>query len=226
MLKTLKHWDREVFIYLNSLGIEKFDKFWIFVTQIETWFPLFLLFILLLFYYYRGKKGGTVVFFMILTFGVTMVFTGSVKEYVARLRPSNVEAMGELIRILQKPTSYSFFSGHASSSFSITTFVALSLQKYTKWIYLSYLWPFIFVLSRIYVGVHYPSDIFVGAVVGVTFAFLFHFLCQKTIKGKRFSDKSWFFFLYNIRTSFKYYLTSFTTKNPSLPWFWYKGIKI
>ena len=190
MLETLKHWDRQIFIFLNSLDIGKFDDFWIFATQIETWIPLFILFIFLIAYYYRGKKGGTVVFFMILTFGVTMVFTGLVKEYVARLRPNNVEALGELIRILQTPTSYSFFSGHASSSFSITTFVVLSLHEYTKWIYLSFLWPLIFVLSRIFVGVHYPSDIFVGALVGTAFAFLFHYLCQKTITGKLLSNKA------------------------------------
>lgn len=186
MLETLKHWDREIFIFLNSLGIEQFDGFWLFITQIKTWFPLFALFIILIFYYYRGKKGGTVVFFLLLTVGITMVFTESVKEYIARLRPNNVEALGELIRILQKPTNYSFFSGHASSSFSITTFVVLSLQKFTKWIYLAYLWPILFVLSRIFVGVHYPSDIFVGALVGTAFAFLFHYLCQKTIGHKRF----------------------------------------
>ena len=185
-METLKHWDREVFILLNSLGIEKFDGFWIFVTQIKSWFPLFFIFIILSFYYYRGRKGGTVVFFMLLTFGVTMVFTGIVKDYVARLRPNNVEALGELIRILQTPSNYSFFSGHASSSFSITIFVVLCLRKYTKWIYLSFLWPLLFSLSRIYVGVHYPLDIIVGALVGTALGILFYFLCQRTIAYNRF----------------------------------------
>lgn len=190
MLETLKHWDREIFIFLNSLGIEKFDEFWIFVTQISTWIPLFVLFAFLIIYYYRGRKGVIVVFFLLVTVGVTMLFTNVVKEYIARLRPNNVEAMSGLIRILQKPTNYSFFSGHASSSFSITTFMVLSLRKCTKWIYLSYLWPLIFVLSRIFVGVHYPSDILVGALVGTGFAFLFHNLCQKTLEGKLLSNNS------------------------------------
>lgn len=186
MIDTLKQWDRELFVFLNGLGIERFDKFWIFATQIENWLPLFFLFIILIFYYYRGKRGGTVVFFMLLGFGITMVFTGIVKDYVARLRPNNVEALGQLIRILQKPTNYSFFSGHASSSFSITTFVVLALRKYTAWIYLAYLWPIIFVMSRIYVGVHYPSDIFVGAVVGTTFAYVAYILCNRTLERSRF----------------------------------------
>ncbi|PVW17017.1 phosphatase PAP2 family protein [Marixanthomonas spongiae] len=189
MLETLKQWDRELFIYLNSLGIERFDGFWIIVTQIETWIPLFLLFFILIFYYFKWKRGGTILFFLLLTFGITILCTGLVKDFVARLRPNNVEALSEVIRILQKPTNYSFFSGHASSSFSITTFVVLALKEKTKWIYFAYLWPLLFVTSRIFVGVHYPSDIFVGALVGTVFAILFYLLCKKTLRHDRLKVK-------------------------------------
>ncbi|QNJ96865.1 phosphatase PAP2 family protein [Constantimarinum furrinae] len=174
MIEILKELDRELFIFLNSLGIERFDAFWLFVTQIESWTPLFILFIFLMYYFYKWRDASATVFFLLLTFGITILFTGIVKEYVARLRPNNVEALAELIRILQKPSNYSFFSGHASSSFSITTFVVLVLRKHTKWIYVAFLWPFIFVLSRIYVGVHYPSDIMVGALVGTVIAYVFY----------------------------------------------------
>ena len=182
MLQTLKEWDRELFIWLNSLGIERFDSFWIFVTQIESWIPLFLFFFVIIFVKYGLKKGFVVIFFTLVTFGVTITFTNLVKEYIARLRPNNVEAMADLIRILQKPTNYSFFSGHASSSFAVTTFDALAIRTYTKWIYITFLWPLIFILSRIYVGVHYPSDLFVGALVGTLLAFLFYWVCKRVLE--------------------------------------------
>jgi undecaprenyl-diphosphatase len=182
MLQTLKEWDRELFIWLNNLGIEQYDSFWIFVTQIESWLPLFLFFFILIFYFYGLKKGFVVIFFLLVSFSLTLTFTNLVKEYVARLRPNNLEALSGLIRILQKPTNYSFFSGHASSSFAVTTFVALCIRKHSKWIYLSFLWPIIFVLSRIYVGVHYPSDLFVGALVGTLIAFLIYWVCKKVLK--------------------------------------------
>lgn len=190
MVETLKQWDRDLFVYLNGLGLEKFDRFWIFVTQIDSWTPLFVLFGILIFYYYRRKKAVVVLFFLIITFTTTFLFTALVKDYVERLRPNNVEALGQLIRILQKPTNYSFFSGHASSSFSVTVFMVLVLRNYSKWIYLAFLWPLLFVTSRIYVGVHYPSDIFVGALVGTLFAFIFYFLCKKILDNPRLHSDS------------------------------------
>ncbi|QIE60468.1 phosphatase PAP2 family protein [Rasiella rasia] len=178
MLETLKNWDRELFVWLNNLGIETCDSFWIFVTQIESWIPLFIFFFAIIFVKYGLRKGLIVLFFTVLSFTVTITFTNLVKDYVARLRPNNVEELTNLIRVLQKPTNYSFFSGHASSSFAVTTFVVLVIRKFSKWIYLAFLWPILFVISRVYVGVHYPSDLLVGAVVGTTIAFIMHAICK------------------------------------------------
>jgi undecaprenyl-diphosphatase len=172
MLQTLKEWDQDLFIWLNSLGVEVCDNFWIFATKIENWTALYIFFFILLFYFLKPKKATVAFFFLAATFFLTLGVTDLTKQYVARLRPNNVEAFTDLIRILQKPTSYSFFSGHASTSFSIVTFMVLALRGFNRWIYLAYLWPFIFVLSRIYVGVHYPSDILVGALVGTLLAIL------------------------------------------------------
>ncbi|MGK0385593.1 MAG: undecaprenyl-diphosphatase, partial [Patiriisocius sp.] len=157
MFTTLKNWDQELFVWLNNLGLEQYDTFWVFATQIESWTALFLYFSVIVLYYHKGKKGVIMLLGIILTFIITFTLTDLTKNYVARIRPNNTTELSGLIRILQKPTSYSFFSGHASSSFSIVTFMVLSIRSFNSWIYLAYLWPLIFVMSRIYVGVHYPS---------------------------------------------------------------------
>lgn len=172
MWETLKTWDRELLIFLNNLGIEQFDSFWIFVTHIESWIALFVFFIVLIFYYYKARKGALVFLFTLITFGLVMGASVWVKNYVQRIRPNNEAALSEFLRILQLPTDYSFFSGHASSSFVITTFLVLALRKFNKWIYLAFLWPLLFSSSRIYVGAHYPSDILVGAFIGAMMAFI------------------------------------------------------
>lgn len=179
MFEKLLKWDRETFIYLNSLGIERYDGFWSFITHISTWIPLFILFIVLLFWRNTRKEGGYMALMMGLLILFVLALTHVTKLYVARLRPSNDEEINTLIRILQSPTDYSFYSGHASSSFAITTMLVLLLRNKIKWIWVFFLWPLLFSTSRIYVGVHFPIDIIVGAVVGMLCAWLFYALYKK-----------------------------------------------
>jgi len=101
MLESLQEWDKELFIFLNNLGVERYDGFWIFITQIESWIPLFILFTVLVFYYYRWKKGLFVTLSVVLTFYITLSFTEITKDCVTRLRPNNDEGLFGLIRVLQ-----------------------------------------------------------------------------------------------------------------------------
>ena len=139
-------------------------------------------FALLLFYFYGKKQGLKVFLVAVFTFFVTFFLTDLTKMLVGRLRPNNVEDLVVHLRILQHPETFSFFSGHASSSFAIATFMVLALRSFNKWIYLAYLWPLLFAFSRIYVGVHYPSDILIGSLVGTSVALMMFMLYKRYIK--------------------------------------------
>lgn len=181
MFDKLLEWDRETFIYLNSLGIEKYDFFWSTVTTITTWIPLYLFFLVLFFRAFPKKQA----LFSILTVVVMFVFvhtlTDLTKEIVERLRPNNDLEINSFIRILKSSQGYSFFSGHASSSFSITTIVVLFLRKEFRWVAVFYIWPLLFTMSRIYVGVHFPIDLMAGALVGSGSALFFYWLHGRLI---------------------------------------------
>jgi undecaprenyl-diphosphatase len=174
MLEKILQWDRDAFVYLNSLGIEQYDLFWSTVTKFPPWIPLFVLIIVLFFIKFPKREALSMILTLLLMAFFVSTLTDLTKEVVARLRPNNDEELNTLIRILRSPSGFSFFSGHASSSFSIITIVVLFLRHHVKWVYLFYLWPILFAMSRVYVGVHFPIDLMVGALVGMLSAWLFY----------------------------------------------------
>ncbi|WP_299436377.1 phosphatase PAP2 family protein [uncultured Maribacter sp.] len=181
MLEQLLQWDQELFVYLNSLGSTPYDFFWITVTTIQNWIPVFIIFFVIITLKYPKKEA----LFVVLTVVALAIFitqlTDVVKHAVERLRPNNTPEIKEYIRILKSPGSYSFFSGHSSSSSSIATLLYLFLRKRFKGALLFFIWPLLFAYSRIYVGVHYPLDIIIGAIVGVLSGFLFYALYKRFI---------------------------------------------
>lgn len=181
MWETFKQWDVELFIFLNVIGSENWDPFWIFITQIENWFLLYVLFLFLIFKWYKWRPGWIVAVLTLVSFFLSFGLKYLTKTSVQRLRPNNVPSLAETIRVLQQPMDFSFFSGHASVSFAVTTFMVLSLRKFSKWVYLFFLWPVLFSMSRIYVGVHFPSDIFVGMLIGILLGFVVYGI-QKRLK--------------------------------------------
>lgn len=163
-------WDKELFLYLNGLSTGNWDYFWLTITRIENWIPLYILFFILYWKKLPRKKALFATIATVGIMGVTLAITTLVKKYVTRIRPSNEPDLKGAVRVLQDATDFSFFSGHSAVSFAVSIFVILILKKQIKWIWLILIWPFLFALSRIFVGVHYPGDLLIGALVGILLA--------------------------------------------------------
>lgn len=182
MLDQLLEWDRSTFLYLNNLGTEEFDLFWLVVTNINSWIPLYILLFSLIFLKYPKKEALFITCTIVLLLICVLGLTDLTKTYFERLRPNNDEEINAIIRVLYNAPGYSFFSGHASSSFSLTTISFLFLRKKVSIIWLLFVWPFLFAYSRIYVGVHYPLDLIIGTLTGILLGFLFYLFYVRFIE--------------------------------------------
>ncbi len=182
MLDSLRSMDREILFWLNGLGSPDFDTFWVVFTQIYTWIPLYLLLFFLSYRRRPWRVALSLTLTMILSLVTTLLLTNWVKNSVRRLRPNNDPEVQELIRVLQEPVDFSFFSGHASFSFCLTTLAVLVLRKDYRWIYTLYVWPVLLAYSRIYVGVHFPGDVLVGALAGSALAVLVYLLVARRLQ--------------------------------------------
>jgi undecaprenyl-diphosphatase len=184
MIDKILSLDTRLFIYLNSLGTENWDQFWLQLTKQISWTPLFLL-LLYVIYKKNGMKGSLL---LVLFVAVLLLFTDQttniIKNNVQRLRPCSEPTISSLIRIVKPSATFSFFSGHAANSIAVSSFLYLILRRNITYIWLLFLWPLLFAYSRIYLGLHYPLDIICGYLYGMLTGFLFfnlYLFAQKKI---------------------------------------------
>lgn len=174
--------DRNLLVELNRLGSDKWDPFWLFVTNQFNWIPVFIVVLALVFKYYGWKKTLIIVLTITLCVTFTDQIVNLIKNSVERLRPNRDPSLNRLIRVVKNSGSYSFVSGHATNSFANTVFLILTLRKHTKWIYLLFIWPILFAYSRVYLGVHFPLDITAGMGLGILIGISFYQLSKIVLK--------------------------------------------
>lgn len=100
------------------------------------------------------------------------------KNMIARVRP--YDAYNDIIRLIAIQKDYSFPSGHTSASFACSCALWLALEKpYKKYTCITWVIACLIAFSRLYLGVHYPSDIIGGAIVGSISAMLAYYVYPK-----------------------------------------------
>ena len=170
MLEQLVEFDKELFIYLNGLGTERWDGFWMFYTTKFNWIPFYAVLVYLMY-----RKLNTKMFILTLVVVVLMIsFTDQVSNlfknvFVKRPRPCHDDEVFSVMRLVKSYCGgrFGYFSGHASNSMAVAFFTGFMLKsKYKYLIYLMIIWAGAMGYSRIYIGVHYPLDVLSGALFG------------------------------------------------------------
>lgn len=188
MLDWLLHMDRDLFVYLNGLGSDRFDGLWEFITKQLNWIPIFAIIAYLAFKRLGWRHAVMVILVIALLILVTDQTTNLIKNFFQRLRPGNNPEIAQFIRAVQTRNSYSFISGHASNSMACAYLLFRVLKPYLKYMGFIFLWPLIFAYSRIYLGLHYPGDILVGYLWGLTTASL-ALLLYRYLRDKYFPQQ-------------------------------------
>jgi undecaprenyl-diphosphatase len=192
MIKNIIDLDKKLFLFLNNLGTEFWDFFWIFISNKLWMFLLISPIILYSFFREKGSKAFYAIFMLIICFAVTdLIHVHLFKNIFVRLRPCWDPEIAPFSRVLvDKGGWYGFVSGHAANSAAIVSFFLLSSRRiYPLVKYFLIFWVFLVSYSRIYLGKHYVLDVLCGMILGLLIASFFFKLYDRIfiekIKNKK-----------------------------------------
>lgn len=173
MIEKILDLDSYLFLFLNNLGSQYYDNFWIFLSRTEANVMVYLVILIAYIYSINNKKRTKILFRLIITIAILITISDQTsnlfKDSFQRLRPCYNELISDSLRLVKDSCGgrYGFFSAHASNSFSLAIFFGLLLRSSNKLLILLFaIYAFLISYSRIYLGVHYPIDIIVGIIFG------------------------------------------------------------
>ena len=161
--------DVAVFYFINhTLVNSAFDRFFTTITNVNNWYIAYI--ILLGIMLTKGGRRGRIaaVGLLILILVTDQVNSKIIKEIVHRIRPCNV--LPNVRTPLGFNGTFSFPSSHAVNNFAAAFFIYILFPN-LKWAL--FITASLIAISRVYVGVHYTSDILGGAIIGSAFGYVF-----------------------------------------------------
>lgn len=174
--------DQKIFLFLNNLGDSRFDQFWMLISSTWIWVPLYIIFFYFLFKNYKLRSLVFILIFVGIGVTVSDQLAGVFKHGVERLRPCHDPGLEHVMRIVKCGGQFGFYSSHASNTFFLATYLTILLGRQLRWFpYVLFVWAVVVSYSRIYLGVHFPGDILVGAFAGSVLGIIFGMLAKKVI---------------------------------------------
>ena len=190
MLERLLVWERDAFFWLNGSDSAFWDRFmWIYSGKV-VWLPLAVFIVVLLCYRKNWKESLLVLLMIALTITLCDQFASHVcKPIFTRFRPTHHPDFMDQVKVVfdYRGGKYGFISSHAANAFGFATLLALLFRdKFFGWTI--FFWAVVTAYSRIYLGVHFITDIIPGALSGVFFGYIVYLLYAKVrrcwLKGK------------------------------------------
>ncbi|MBE6994844.1 MAG: phosphatase PAP2 family protein [Ruminococcaceae bacterium] len=172
MLTSLSYAELPILDWFQTLHNPVLDRLAVFLGAIAANGEVFILLTLLLLLYKPTRKAGivcaTAILFDVLIVNVT------IKPLVARIRPYDINTAVTILG--SAPHDFSFPSGHTGIAFAFATGASVMGKKAHT---LAVAFAAIMALSRLYLYVHYPTDVLAGLIIGVCCGLLAVFLWKK-----------------------------------------------
>lgn len=184
---TLYAADKTLLMVFNGSHCPFVDRLAVTLTGGYMWIPLYIALLLLVINNHKTVAQislviGMALLAIVLSEGMADLI---VKPLVARLRPIHDTLMQDSVQVVNnyRAEGYSFFSAHASNTMAVAVFFCL-LVKDRLFACTLITWALVNCWTRLYLGVHYPSDIIVGVVWG-SVSSLFAYTIYNKVKDTR-----------------------------------------
>lgn len=175
MLSYLLELDRAAFLAINNgLSHPWLNTICLGFRNQTTWYPMYAVVIYFLVRTYKKESWKILLAAALMVFVTDQFSANLVKNTFMRLRPC-VEPLlaGKVIHLTGSCNGYSFISAHATNHFAVAIFISFCFRKQRWNLPVLLFWAAFIAFSQVYVGVHYPLDVIVGAAVGSLFGLAF-----------------------------------------------------
>jgi undecaprenyl-diphosphatase len=169
MLKILNTWDTDVFLAINGWHNSFFDIVMSLASNILVWIPLFIIFLYYLVRQYDRRAWMILIFAGIMIAISDQTSVHLFKDVFQRLRPCHNPELENIVHLVNGHCGgqYGFVSSHAFNIFGLAVYLSMILgRKLRYFTVFVMLWAALIGYSRVYLGVHYPGDVLVGALCG------------------------------------------------------------
>lgn len=167
MIDTLIDKDQELFLFLNGLGTEQWDWFWMMLSSKWSMIPFYIFLVYILYRKFGMQFWKPFLVTILVVVLCDRISVECFKEVFERLRPSHDPILRDKIRLLEgRGGRFTFVSSHATNVFGMSTWFIFLLKSEIPKIKWMYPWAGLVAFSRIMVGKHYMLDIVCGGILG------------------------------------------------------------